>query len=146
MLNENLSATGKLKLELFSDAGVLKSSETVSNLVVTNGLSFIASRVISASSTVMTHMAVGSGSTTPVLSNAALSAEIVRVSLTSSTVLANTITYKATFGVGVGTGAISEAGLFNAASSGTMLCRTAFSTVNKSSTDTLVITWTVTIN
>ena len=58
----------------------------------------------------------------------------------------NTITYVATFGAGDGTGAVTEAGLFNASSGGSLLCRTVFSVVNKSSTDSMTITWVVTIS
>jgi hypothetical protein len=51
----------------------------------------------------------------------------------------------ATFGAGVATGAITEAGVFNALTAGTMLCRTVFSVINKGALDTLVITWKVTV-
>ena len=54
--------------------------------------------------------------------------------------------YVASFGAGTGTGAITEAGLLNASSSGTLLCRTVFSVINKGANDTLGITWTVTIS
>ena len=50
------------------------------------------------------------------------------------------------FGAGVGTGALTEAGIFNASSGGTMLCRTEFDVVNKGSADTMTITWTVTVS
>ena len=47
---------------------------------------------------------------------------------------------------GEGTGALTEAGIFNASSSGTMLCRTEFSVVNKGASDSMTITWTVTVS
>ena len=146
MLNDNLSATGKLKIELYGISGELKSSETVDNLVVTSGLSFIAARMVGLSPTVMTHMAIGSGSTAAALSNTALETELSRVEFTGATVAANSVTYVALFGAGVATGAIAEAGILNAASAGTLLCRTVFSVINKTISDTLVITWVVTIN
>ena len=43
------------------------------------------------------------------------------------------------------TGAVTEAGIFNAASGGTMLCRTVFSVVNKGADDSLSVTWTITL-
>ena len=43
---------------------------------------------------------------------------------------------------GTGTGAVTEAGILNASSSGTLLCRTEFSVVNKGSADSMTITWT----
>jgi hypothetical protein len=55
------------------------------------------------------------------------------------------VQYVATFSAGTGTGAITEAGIFNASSAGTLLCRTVFSVINKGALDTLVITWKVTV-
>ena len=46
----------------------------------------------------------------------------------------------------VSTGAITEAGIFNALTAGTMLCRTTFPVVNKAAGDSIVITWVVTIS
>ena len=48
--------------------------------------------------------------------------------------------------IGPGTGAITEAGLFDAASGGDMLARTVFSVVNKGASDSITITWTITIS
>ena len=42
--------------------------------------------------------------------------------------------------------AITEAAVLNAASSGTMLCRTVFTAVNKGELDTMTISWDVTIS
>ena len=50
------------------------------------------------------------------------------------------------FAAGSGTGAITEAGVFNASSGGTMLCRTVFSVVNKGADDSMTITWTITVS
>lgn len=68
-----------------------------------------------------------------------------RTALTSTTVSNNEVEYVATFGAAVCTGAITEAGIFNAVSSGTMLCRTVFDVVNKGSNDIITVTWTITI-
>jgi hypothetical protein len=95
----------------------------------------------------MSHMAVGSGTTAAAAGDTALETQIgSRVSLTSTTVTSNAVAYVATFAAGTGTGAITEAGIFNADTSGTMLCRTVFSVVNKGADDTLQITWTITLN
>ena len=56
------------------------------------------------------------------------------------------VTYICAFSAGEGTGALTEAGVFNAASSGTMLCRTEFAVVNKGAADSMTITWTVTVS
>ena len=56
------------------------------------------------------------------------------------------LVYIATFPPGTGTGALVEAGLFNAAAAGTLLCRTIYSVINKAAGDSLTVTWTITIN
>jgi hypothetical protein len=94
----------------------------------------------------MTHMAVGTTSTAPAAGDTALGAEVGRVALASATSSSNVVTYTATFPAGTGTGALVEAGIFNASSSGTMLCRTTFSVVNKGAADAMSITWTVTVS
>jgi hypothetical protein len=94
----------------------------------------------------MTNMAVGAGATAAAAGDTALGSELGRVTLASSTSSANVVTYTATFPAGTGTGAITEAGIFNAASSGTLLCRTVFSVVNKGASDAMSITWTITVS
>jgi hypothetical protein len=91
-------------------------------------------------------MAIGTGSTAAAASNTALGSQAARTTLTSTTVSGADVTYVDTFAAGTGTGAITEAGLFNASSSGTMLCRTVFSVVNKGASDSMTITWTVTVS
>ena len=98
------------------------------------------------SATAMSHMAIGTGSTAAAAGNTALGSESARTGLTSTTVSGADIVYVDTFAAGTGTGAITEAGIFNASSGGTMLCRTVFSVVNKGANDAMTITWTVTVS
>ena len=141
--------TGALRIEIFAEDGTLKDVRDIPNLVVTAGKGVIAERMKGTpTKAAMTHMAVGTNNTTPVAGDTALLAEVAssRTALTSTTVSGTVITYVCTFGAGVGTGALVEAGIFNAASLGDMLCRTTFSVVNKGASDSMTITWTVTIN
>ncbi len=146
MINDSIKLTGELKLTLTRPDGHIKQEVIVPNLVVTTGKNFIASRMKDATATAMTHMAIGTGSTAAAAGNTTLGSEAGRVALTSTTVSTNNVAYVATFPAGTGTGAITEAGLFNASSSGTLLCRTVFNVINKAAADTLGITWTVTVN
>ena len=146
MLNDYIKLVGQLKLTLTRPSGHVKHEIIVPNLVVTTGKNFIASRIKDASATAMTHMAIGTGSTAAAVGNTALGSEAGRVALASTTVSTNNVAYVATFPAGTGTGAITEAGLFNASSSGTMLCRTVFQVVNKGASDSMTITWTVTVS
>jgi hypothetical protein len=143
MIVDNFKLTGKLKIEL-NDEVVAE----VPNIVVSDGKDFVASRMKDTTDSAMSHMAIGTGSTAAAASDSALGSELSgsRTALTSTTVTDNDIVYVATFGAGTGTGAVTEAGIFNASSGGTMLCRTVFAVVNKGSADSMTITWTVTVS
>ena len=145
MINDTIKVTGELKVTLTKPDGNVHEA-VVPNIVVTDGKEYIASRMKDASATAMSHMAIGTGSTAAAAGDAALGTEAGRVALTSTTVSSNAVAYVATFAAGTGTGAITEAGILNASSSGTLLCRTVFSVINKGAADTLGITWTVTVN
>lgn len=141
MINDDFTLTGKLAIAINGDVVT-----EVNNLVVTTGKGYVASRMKDATATAMSHMATGTGSTAAAAGNGALGSQAARVTLTSTTVTNANVVYVATFAPGTGTGAITEAGLFNASSGGTMLCRTVFAVVNKGSADSMTITWTVTVS
>ncbi|MEN6628548.1 MAG: phage tail protein, partial [Sulfuricella sp.] len=125
--------------------GQIKEQRVHKNLVVTAGKAWIAARMKATGAPAeMTHMAVGTGSTAAADANTALGTESARVSL-SSAVSGAVVTYTASFPAGTGTAALTEAGIFNASSAGTMLCRTVFPVVNKGASDSMAITWTVTV-
>jgi hypothetical protein len=143
---DSSKVTGIVNVVVRDDAGKIKQEFTVPNLVVDTGLDFIASRMKDASATAMSHMAVGTGSTAASSADTALGTQLARVALASTTVTDNSISYVATFPAGTGTGALTEAGTFNASSGGTMLCRTVFAVINKGPADSMTVTWTVTIS
>jgi hypothetical protein len=152
MLNDSLKANGVLQLTLLDAAGNVKEEYQHVNTVVGTGLAYIASRMKDTSATAMSHMGIGSGSTAAAVADTALGSQLARVALDSgspsivtTTVTNDSIQYVATFAAGTGTGAVTEAGIFNAGTSGTMLCRTVFAVINKGALDTLVITWKVTV-
>ena len=149
MLTDSLKPTGQLKIVLRDKDGNVKSEKIEKNLVVTTGLVYIAARMTDTSEpTDMSHMAVGTGTTSAAAGQTALVTESARVALTGGegAPSTNTIVYTATFAAGTGTGALTEAAVLNASSSGTMLCRTVFSAVNKGADDSVTITWTITIS
>lgn len=149
MFSELIKITGRVKIVLTAPDGSIKDQQEFDNLVVTAGKVFIAASM--AKTTVntpaaMTHMAVGTNNTAPVVGDTTLNVELARVALASATPSSATIVYIATFPPGTGTGALVEAGLFNAAAAGTLLCRTIYSVINKAAGDSLTVTWTITIN
>jgi len=145
---ETLKASGALRVVLTDANGNVKEDVQLKNLVVNTGLNFIVSRMKDTTATAMSHMELGTGTTAAAAADTALGTAISgsRQSLTSTTVSSNTITYVASFGAGTGTGAVTEAGIFNASSAGTMLCRTVFPVVSKHAGDSMTVTWTVTVS
>tara|TARA_Y100000748_G_C15478416_1_gene481782 strand:- start:800 stop:1225 length:426 start_codon:yes stop_codon:yes gene_type:complete len=141
MLKDQMKLVGKLSIAINN-----KVVQEIDNLVVTAGKNFVASRIKDATASAMSHMAIGTGSTSPAAGDTTLGTETARVALTSTTVTNADVAYVSSFGAGTGTGAITEAGLFNASSAGTMFCRTTFSVVNKGADDSMTITWTVTVS
>lgn len=146
MNQEFLKASGALRVVVTGKDGAVKEEHNFTNLVVTTGKNFVASRMVGTAANVMSHMSVGSSSTAPAAGDTTLGSELGRVALASSASAANVVTYTATFPAGTGTGAIVEAGIFNASSAGTLLCRTTFAVVNKGADDAMSVTWTVTIS
>ncbi len=146
MINEELKLRGDVALVLKDKNGNVKESREIHNLVVSSGLTFICSRMAGTSADVMSHMALGSGTTAASSGQTDLVSILgSREALDSTSSSSNTITYVSSFEAGEGTGAVTEAGVFNAASSGTMLCRTVFAVVNKAADDTMSVTWTITL-
>jgi hypothetical protein len=141
MLQDNLTMKGHLSIAVNGEV-----VHEVPNLVVTTGKNFVASRIKDATTTAMTHMAIGTGTVAAAAGDTALGSEAARNTLASTTVTNNVVTYVSSFAAGVGTGAITEAGLFNASSAGTMFCRTTFAVVNKGASDSMTITWSVTVS
>ena len=147
LMNELIGATGQVKIEVFAPDGRLKDKVNIKNLVVTTGREYIAARLNDdAPPAEMTHMAVGTGTTLAAAGDTTLETEEARVALTTDTITANEIEYVATWGPGVGTAALTEAGVFNDGTAGTMLCRTVFNVVNKAADDSMTITWTISIS
>jgi len=146
LISDNLQMRGRLTIVVTAPDGSVKDDQTVENLVVTTGKNYVASRMAGTSANVMSHMAIGTGSTAAAAADTTLGTESARVSLTSTTNNNNDVVYVATFPANTpaSAAAITEAGLFNASSGGTMLCRTVFAQVNKQTADALTITWTVT--
>jgi len=149
-LVDGLKATGRVRFEHFIAAEQRVEVIVVPNLVVTVGKNFIASRISSATAPVMGWMEVGTTNTAPAVGDTALAAAIAAsrtaLAVSGGAPTGAVVRYIATFGATVGTGAWVEAGIFNAASAGTMLCRTTFSVINKAAADSITVTWDLTVS
>lgn len=147
-MEDSVKLTGYIKFDLFDGEGKLKDHREVKNVVVTVGKNYLASWLKDATQAdyFMRYLALGTGTAAAVAGDTTLQTEIgtrVAGTLTSST---NVWQNQGTFGAGISTGAITEAGIFSASSVGTMLARQVFSVINKAAGDSLTVTWQITIS
>jgi hypothetical protein len=134
-------------IQLIGPDGKIKE-EHLHNTVTTAGKNGAADQIL-ASPTLgkPTHMAIGTGTG----GTTALTTEIDRNALGVPAGNANgktrsgaVVTMQAEWLAGDGTGAITEAGIFDASSTGNMWTYASFTVINKAAGDTLKITWTLT--
>jgi len=143
-LQERVRARGELTFRLVGPDGRVKRIIRRRNLIVTSGKSHMADQMSDQGEGAMSHIAIGTGTTAPVVGDTTLESEIARVAVDSKTQNDNEVDYVATFAAGVGTGAITEAGILNASSAGILLNRVTFSVITKGASDSLQVTFTVT--
>lgn len=143
-----LTAQGKLLIELIGPDGEVKYSEEIKNLIVNTGLYWFAKKLAGESTNEMSHIAVGTSSTSASASQTTLvGSELGRVAMDSKIRTTNQVVMVATFGAGVATGTLNEAAIFDGSSGTTMLSRVVFSgAVNKGASDSFQVTWTITFN
>jgi hypothetical protein len=149
MINEKLKLSGELSIVLKDKDGNVKDNRQVKNLVVDSGLAFIISRMVGIDKGVMSHMALGAGTTAAAGAQTDLVSMLgAREALDTTTILGTKnekVQYVCSFEAGDATGAVTEAGIFNASTEGDMLCRTVFDVVNKAADDTMTVTWVITV-
>lgn len=145
---------GRVKVELRDENGIVKQTLAFDNTFMAVGDAHVADRLsASPGEAAMGYMSVGTGSTAFTTSSTVLNSEIDRNALSGgypaqgAGASDNDVIYKATWAAGDATGAITEAGIFNSSvtDAGTMLAASTFSVINKGASDTLTITWTVTV-
>jgi hypothetical protein len=140
---DKVGMKGTLFLTLQKEDGSVETRRK-NNIIVSGGFDFICAVIGTTQPAAMNAIALGTGTTTPVISQTALGTEIARGAGTyAHTVGTQVFTMTSTFNPGAATGAIAEAGVFNSvtASAGTMLDRVTFPVINKGANDTLTATF-----
>ncbi|MCW1308294.1 MAG: hypothetical protein OH337_03740 [Candidatus Parvarchaeota archaeon] len=137
---------GEFEIYLYDSEKRLKEYRRVKNITVNSGFRAVCDMMGLGGVSPFNYCAIGTGTTAPSPSDTALANEIARVLGGYTRTADNVWKNDATFGAGVGTGAITESGLFNASTGGTMLCRQTFPVINKGANDTLVVTWQYTLS
>lgn len=146
-INKEIKLSGHIKFELKDSNGKIKEVREIKNVVVTVGKEYLAAWLTAATQAdyFMRYIGLGTGTSAAAAGDIALETELAtRVAGTLSNTT-NVWQNQATFGPGVNTGAITEAGIFSASSAGTMLARQVFAVVNKAVGDTLTVTWQITL-
>ena len=143
MIIDSIKPKGSLVFVPHDGTGLLLAE----NLVVNTGLAAITNRLLNTSA-IPTHMAIGSGSAAAAAGDTALGTQLGRVALSgtarvTTTVSNDSVQFTASFPAGTGTGAVTEAGLFDAATGGIMWARSVFAVVNKAAGDGFTIVWTI---
>lgn len=162
MIDEQVKAIGQLTI-VKTDGITGETTTTVTpNMIVTLGKQYIAGRLKQTPQAVMTCMAIGTGTVAADLADTQLGTEVLataynngvsRPLLTSPdnpSQAGAVLKYVCTFGTSTtpGTYAITEAGIFDnvTRAAGTMMARTVFGVVTKTASDTITISWSLTIS
>lgn len=138
---------GTWALTLVGPDGAVKAERRFENLIVNAGFDAAKDRLFNPATVkaVFRHVAIGTDATPPASGQTALLSEIARGAGTYTDAGTAVCTVEHTFAAGVGTGAITEVGLFNDPAAGEMFNRQTFATVNKAAGDTLKATCTITL-
>lgn len=136
---DNLQVVGRVHYVLTDENGNVKAEGYRHNNFVKKGLERVASRFALGGTAGAWKLSVGKGSSATVGTMTALEDEAGQANVTNPAVTENKVAYTATFGAGVATGALTEAGLHN----NEMMARLVFPVLNKAAADSLTLTWTV---
>ena len=148
MIDETMQLQGAMTLIVRRADGDIETVHK-DNIIVNVGFDFIADAIGKSASrpSVMGFIALGTGTTAAAASQSALVSELDRNAATyAHTFGTKAFSFTADFPAGDGTGAITEAGVFNAASGGIMLDRVVFPVVNKGADDSLTAVFTFTMS
>lgn len=128
--------------------GKIKKEEHLTNQIQTALLTHVADALSDQGEVQCSHMAVGAGTGQNAAANVLASALGARQALDNSTPSHSgaVLTWHRTFAAGEGTGTITEAGVFNHLSAGTMFVYNDGLSYSKGAGDSLELTWTLTIN
>jgi len=143
MENDGISLMGRVGVSVWDERGRLCWRNHKENLVVVDGFNLAAALIAKESVTEVTHMAAGNSSTAEDESQSDLQGtELARVSVNTSRI-GNEITHTADFS-GINSDiTVSEFGLFNDSSAGTMFARFTYSTFTLYAGQSMEIDWTI---
>ncbi len=147
-MEDNFGLKGDVELILRDKNGNIIDQRNIENTIVDTGFDAICAVI--GNTTQPNDFAwtgIGTGVVAVQTADTTLGTEVVRVAnVYGHSAGTKVFTMTADYAAGVGTGAITESGLLNAASSGTLLNRVVFAVINKGAADTLQVVWTITLS
>lgn len=141
-MNEKVKVKANVKITLFSESGEVEDIVEVHNTISPAGLEALAAQLmISPDKAKPGWMEVGEGVPSGVLLGNPVAGSRIPIAHTSRT--ENKAAMFCSFAAGVGTGILTEAGVFNSATDNTeeMLLYTRFRAINKTASKPLTISW-----
>lgn len=147
MAKDNLKLKGAIHIVLRHADGKVETRRK-DNLILNGGFDFICAAIAGSSRpAIMGFTAVGTGTTSVAATQSGLTNEIKRKAASyAHTPGTKVFTLTTKFAAGEATGAITEAGICNAASGGTFLDRVTFDVINKAADDTMTTTFQFTLS
>jgi len=155
LVEDVIKMRGCIELQLLnaeSGEPIEGSYRKIDNVVVTSGRRYVLSRILSSSpqTDTINAIAVGTSTTAPATGDTLLGSEALRISISSfdtTNLASNPPSWQAqcTFATNQANTTLGEAGLFNSTASNvqTMLSHVTYSTINKTTSNTLAISYTI---
>lgn len=150
-MNDVIRLRGAFELSLRDLSGNVLETRRVDNVVVTAARKWVLQQLESTdiqTAQTVSYMAVGTGTTAPATSDTALVNESTRKaiqSFTTSNLTSNPPSWRAecSYATNEANTTLGEVALFNSSAAGTMFARATFSTVNKTTSNTFGISYTI---
>jgi hypothetical protein len=150
-IQDVIKMRGHLEIVLGNLQGQEIERRSIDNVIVTVGRRFVLQQI--ASSVMVTshsigYMVIGTTVTAPATGDTSLTGETTRnaiVSFTTTNLTSNPPSWRAecSFASNEGNTTLAEVGLINSSANGTLLGRATFATLNKTTSNTLSISYTV---
>lgn len=143
---------GKVQVKVLDVNGLVKLDKDLGENIITNaGKALMASLAGDAAAVPFTYLALGTSNTTPAATDTTLGAEITDTGLARSAATVSRVTTSVTNDTlsliftwtASGVKTIQEIGIFNAASSGTMLAHKLTGAITTANNDSVQMTYTV---
>lgn len=151
-LSDVIHLRGCIELALYDQQGKMVEGtyRRIDNTVVTAGRRWVLSRIKSDSpaTETITSVAVGTATTGPGTGETALGSQTTRIAIGTYTTTGLDINppswrAEALFATDQANTTLGEAGLFNSSSGGTMLSRVTYTTIDKKTSNTLSVSYTI---